>query len=488
MPGYLASKETLANLRRRATVGVLMRQIEKGDWKRFLLEMKKAAHKYKKIKSHSGDIDPLLMKLNVVRMAIRLQVAVLAGTPISLAFAEGFDGQREAVNKIRNESMFDALLMEITRVANIESFATLRVESLPNQGTVICTDPNSMMLAVGPDGPDRQPTVWERRWIIERKTQHETKRYLRVERHRAPNSIGMIEQEAYAIASTDLFQYLGDLKQVDLDVAIPDTVMEPVTLTGVPYPIIVRVVHEYQDGQPGMLMSEYDMDMLDMHAAALSRYDRTMEQHGSPKLRIGEGSVDKKSGKVAISDDAVIDPDKLVEYIQQGFDFESQLKFMNKTVQMLLTLLQTSPALVGVKLEGGAMPDTVDKLRLEATNTLSRGRTSAMYFTPALERVFTIASIVDAQRPLQGYPIGRVGVTMHPGLPQDPQDVAKAMQELRSGGIDPLIDLRTALETIHGQAAGENIHNRLKEEKEEQLKHDQAALMVGIAQGPGGVV
>ncbi|MGV6814075.1 MAG: hypothetical protein ACWA5W_03580, partial [Phycisphaerales bacterium] len=441
---------------------------ECGKWKKFLIDLKKAVHRYKEIQSNSGKIEALVVKVNVLRMAIRMHTMVLTGTPITTTVPEGFEAQQQALGEIRTRSMFDAALVQAARRANIEAFATMRVEA-GQAGTFITAESNDHILPVGPDGPDMQPTVWERRWIIER--------------HRAPNGVGVVEQEVYETPSTDLYQFLPELKQRTLESVLPEEVargLVPSTPTGVAYPLITRLVHEYYDGQPEPLMSESDMDMLDMIASAMSRVDRSMELHGSPKARVDESMIDPETDTVKVTEDAIVDPDKVFEYITTNMNLGDLMGWMNKALQLGLAQLQLSPALVGIKLEGGQMPDTFDKLRLEASTTLSRGKTSTMYFEPALGRVMDIASAVDAQRPLKGYPVAPVGVTMHPGLPKDQIDTARQMQELRGGGTDPLIDLRTAVETIHGHSAGETVYQRLLEDKARQLELDQQSLMLAV--------
>lgn len=489
-PAYIAPKAVLETLRKRRTVANLMREIERGDWKNFLLACKKAMHRYPSIKTHSGAIEPLLVKVNIVRMAIRLHVQVLAGKPVTLSVPEGFEMQKRAVNTIRERSHFDAIIMQAVRTANIDSYATLRVDQRPGVGTVVCSDDNALMLPVGPDDVDMQPSVWERRWFIERTVPGTDKKktYLRVERHWAPGGIGRIDQEAYEVRVEDRFVALNDegVKMVPLASVLPENTPEPLTLTGLPYPLPTRLVHEYFNGMPEMLLSEHDFDLLDMSAASVSRLDRTMEEHGSPKVRISEEMIDPRSGKADIKE-AVIDPDKIFEYIDRKTDFASMFTAMNKTLQLLSSQLQASPALFGLKLEGGAMPDTFDKLRLEASNTLARAATSAMYMQPALGRVFTLASMMDTQRPMQGYAVAPVSVAMHPGLPKDKMTVAAEMRDLRgTGGADALIDLQTAIEEIHGEAAAPAIIERLEQELEEQTRRAQQEVFGGMGGGFGG--
>ncbi|MAO24546.1 MAG: hypothetical protein CMJ35_03715 [Phycisphaerae bacterium] len=478
-PGYIASPERLATVRKQRTVAMLMRQIERGDWKRFLIQCQKAAHRYPSIKQHSGEIAPLLVKVNVVRSAIRLHVQTLAGKPVTISTPEGFDQQRVAVELIRQQSHFDALLMQAVRTANIDGWSTLRVDMRPGVGLVVCCDDNAMILPVGPDGADMQPSVFERRWFIKRSDPIQGKKtYLRVERHWAPDGQGRVDQEVYQVKNEDAFVDLNSdgVTRVDLAKVFPENTPAELTLTGVPYPLITRLVNEYFDGRPEMLMSEHDFDLLDMSAAAISRLDRTMEQHGNPKVRIPENLINNQTGKAEIGE-AIVDADKLFEYIDQKVNFDAMFTAMNKTLQLLCTQLQASPALLGFKLDGGAMPDTFDKLRLEATQTLARAETSAKYMGPALGRVFTTASMLDTQLPMRGYPVAPVSVVMHPGLPKDQLTIAREMRELRgTGEHDAMVDLQTVIEAVHGEAAAPQILERLKAERDETTRRNQQEI------------
>lgn len=485
MPAYVADPKRLEALRKQRTIANLMRQIERGDWKQFLLICKRAMHRYPSIRKHSGKIEPLLVKVNVVRSAIRLHVQILAGKAVSLSVPEGFESQKQALTTIRDRSHFDAAFMQAVRTANIDSYAAVRADQRERVGTIVCVEDNAIILPVGPDDMDMQPSVWERRWFIKRTIGTQKRTWLRVERHWAPGGVGQIDQEVYECKAEDRFVDLssGQVKQVQLESVPIDNTPAERTLTGVPYPLVVRLVNEYFDGQPEMLLSEHDFDLLDMSAAAVSRLDRTMEEHGIPKMRIPESLINPETGKAEINE-ANVDPDKLLEYIAREIDFPAMFTAMNKTLQLLCTQLQVSPALLGIKLEGGAMPDTFDKLRLEATNTLARAETSAKYMQPALGRLFTIASLIDTQRPMRGYAVADVTVTMHPGLPKDMMTVAAEMRELRgTGGSDALIDEQTAIETIHGESAAPAIMQRLQEERDEQTRRSQQEIFGAFPSG-----
>lgn len=478
---YYADPKKLAKLSRESSTRAILRMIERGDWQRVLIKLEKTSYRYKEILNHSGMLKELLVKFNAIRLSMRLHATVLTGNPINIQVPEGFEAQDEAIAKIRKRTNFDALLAQIARRANIEAAATLRVDLHPEYGVVLCADRNDEVLAVGPDGPDMQPTVYERRWIVERKTHNGKKKYMRVERHRAPGGVGVVEQEAYEVTTTNIYQDLSVAKMVPLEEALPQTTLQPSTPTGVGYPLITRLVCEYFDDAPEFLMGEHDLDLLDAHAAAFSRLARSMELHGTPKARVSESMVND-NGKVEITEDAIIDPEKSFEYLNNQFDFDGMMKLLNKSTSMLLTALRVSPAIVGIKLEGGAMPDTYDKLRLESTNTLARGKDSAVYFTPALERVFEIASQIDTQRPMLGYPVGPVNVQMHPQLPKDQIDMVREVGEMLDRDL-PLISHREAVAKVHGDAVADDMVESINEDLDRRTAREQAAFMGTVPTG-----
>lgn len=486
-PGWAASPARLAKLKARAEHRSVLRDLAEGRHKRVLLELGHAAHRYREIRNHAGKITQLVSMINLVRKAVKVHASVLVGNAAVVSVPEGFAEQEERIAMIRSESMFDALLMRTVRRATLESECAVRVDIDPAKGTVLCVEENDLCLPVGEDGPDMQPTVYERRWFVERQQATGRKKYLRVERHRLAAELtgdtaagGVIEQEAYEARDDDAYADLTKLKRVPLAVAVPDNTPADLVFTGLDRNLITRLVTDFDDdGWPEMLMSRGDIDLVDVHAASFSRLARTMEQHGAAKVRIGEQMVGK-DGKVNLADDAIIDPDKQFEYIMPGYDFPGMLEWMNQTLRLMLLGLDVSPALLGVKLEGGAMPDTYDKLRLESTNVLIRARTAQRYCEPALETVWWVAGMVDARRPMMGYAVGEVDVALRPEIPADEIDTTRFLAEQMREG---LVDEETAVTRLHGDGAAVTILERLRAGRAARAAEAQAAVFGAMGFG-----
>jgi hypothetical protein len=494
VPGYVAPRSRIDELKRRRTIRNLFRDINSGKWRRVLLDLGNSQHRFRELARHSGQIEALLTKVNLVRLAFRFHGTVAAGNPVNTVVGDGNDEQAAAVDAIRRRVNFDAMLQEAIRKVNIEAEAVLRVSVVGGgggggeTGTVINLDDNDRTIPVGPNGPDGQPTVWERRWKIERPSGGglggRKKVYLRVERHRRINGVGVIEQEAYTSRDqsggeeiSDVLCHLADLKRVPLTDAVDDPPAE-LTETGASGPAIVRLVADMEDGEPAWMLTKDDLDIIDESAAAFSRLSRAHDLHSQPILRIPEHMVDPATGTVTLTEDAIVDPDKMAEYIGQNFDLGKMLDLMDRVLGLTLVMLQMSQALLGFKMGGGSAPDSYEKLRLESTSTLARGKQTAIYCNGPLGQLFTRATEIDARQPMRGYATSPVTCEMRPELPKDRVELVKEIGDMLDRST-PLISHRRAIAAIHGERNADAILDEIRADQEAAAKVNASSLFMG---------
>lgn len=457
-----------------------MNDLDSGFWRKVLLAAARTQHKYRPTVRNGGDISELLVKVNFISIALDLHADVIAGNAPRVSTPEEFGEQGLAIDRIRKACLFDTLLHRACRRLYKEAESPLRVTTDRAGRTVIRLDSNSETLPMGERGPDGQPEYWERRWIIERAraTERTPDRFLRVERHRA----GLIEQEAYRVDGSGVADVLIDLNpetKVPLAVALnsAEGLPEPVTATGVPYPLIVQLYAADEDGEPSFLFRDGDMDLLDMATASVSRLSREHEQHAGALLKVGESAVNRETGAVDVSSGAIVDDEGKTAYVVKDLKLEAMLGFMDRALTLLMTILRVSPALLGARLGGGATPDTYDKLRLESTQTLTRGRTTIRYIEPALERVFEVASIFDASRSFTGYPIAPVSVAMRAEIPKDIIDKVREQAELKREG---LTSERRALIEIHGEDIAAEVQAEIAEDRARAADASRTAIFDAV--------
>lgn len=483
-PGYVTPAATLDALRARRRVRRMVRDIVEGRWRRVLIDLQMSQFRWPEIESHSGTIQAMLTKINVVRLAIDMHASVLVGTMPSIGVPGEFAEQRAALAGIAERSMLHALLLRAARKLTAEAECAVRVDA--SAGVALTEEDNERCLPVGPDGPDGQPSVWERRWLIEREIGRRVDRYLRVERHIVRGGRGVVEQEAYLTDSVDVIQDLASLERVGLARAIgaeAAAATPELAETGAERPLVVRMVHAYADGEPVFLLGEHDLDLVDSATAAVTSLARTHKLHATPKVRVPDHMVDRRTGRVNLSEDAVTDPDRVYEYITVDAKLGDMLDYMDRMLGVLLVVLRVSQALIGVKLGGGATPDSYDKLRLEATNTLAHARAAAAYVGPALGRVLTIASQVESAMPMRGYAVAPVSVKMRPQLPRDQVEIAREQRELLEAG---LTDRRSALAEIHGEDEADARLAAVERDLDEATRRQRDAVFAAVPTAEGG--
>lgn len=483
-PAWLADPKRLTALRERAARRRVIRQLLRGDVKEVFVRMGRSAHKYGDMINNSGQITQLVVMFNALSLAASMHASVLVGNPAVVSVPEGFEEQGRALRSIRSESMLDALLHRGASQSVVDGETPFRVDRQPGKGVVVSMDSVDTCIPVGIDGHDFQPTAWERRWIVERTIDRRKHEFLRVERHRVVNGVGVVEQEAYESRGTDLYADLSKAKAVPLATAVPENTPEPRTVTGLDRNTIVRIVRDFDhDGWPRMMLNQGDIDLLDVGAAAFSRLVTTMEKHGVPKIRVSESMLNEH-GSVDVSKPAVVDEEGIFEYIVVAHEFEAMINWLKQVLQLLLVSLQVSPSLIGMKLSEGAMPDTFDKIRLESTGTMTAARTARMYAEPALEDLLYSASVVASQTGLNGWPVGEVDVTLTPEIPADEIDRARSLAEMKREG---LISEKAAITRLHGEGAAATILADLETERAAATARNQSALFgAGFGSGGGG--
>lgn len=473
-PGWLPQEGTLDRLRTERSKRRVARQLFEGAWRAVLIEAGRSQYRFPKTLQEGERIDALLHKINLVHGAMMLHADVVSHRPPTLSVPEEFALQDEALIDIRRRCLFDAAFHEAALVANVESRVVFRCEVDERGRGLLCLDDNDIAFDVGPRGPDRQPTVWERRWVVRRGRD----RFLRVERHRAIDGVGIVEQEAYATSGSETLVDLSELKRVALARAMRDGQEPPddVRETGVDLPLLVELQLYMYRGRPQGRVNPDDIDSIDQMTARMSQLSRSIGLHASPKLRVSEEMIDD-DGNLKPIGDAIIDEAKLAEYINASFDLNGLLNATDRAMQWVMVDLEVSPALMGVKPGGGQMPDTADKMRLEATRTLAAANRSEIYYREALGRAFTIVSTLDAQRVTAGYAVAPVEAQIHAGLPKDNLEEARELRELVEAR---LISRYEALRRLHGDEDAQRIFEELEEEAGQEARRQREALFGAV--------
>jgi hypothetical protein len=493
---WACPESKLCELREARAARKLSRDIYEGKITKVLLDAQRTQHLFRPMKRHDGKVEAFLQFFNAVRTAHNMHADIMANEPATITVAEEFAEQRVSIDGIRDRSLWDSTFHEACLTASVESYALIRADRDRFGEANLCVLDNDEWFPVGAPGPDGQPLVFERRWIIERKApgggtgRAEKKRFLRIERYRKRELDGraIVEQEAWATESCDVLQCTAKLSRIPLASALPEGAIVPADVTVLDLddlPIVQIVNHRYRN-KPQLRVGEHNLAIIDQSAASLSQLARAVAMHGTPKFRVTEKQVDKKTGKINLSAEGFEDPDKVIETIRVDFQFDALVTILDRVVKWMLISMETSPALIGIKMGDGSNPDTVDKLRLESTLMLSAAKRAIPNMRPAIERVWTVATLIESLSvPAGGWPITQVQVKLHPGIPVDDTEKARAQAELRNSGLTSRAE---AVRVIHGEDRAEQILAEIAEEESAAIRNQQAAIFgaVGSTAGAGG--
>jgi hypothetical protein len=481
---------TIPMLREQRASRRLLRSIYNGQWRGVLLGLQQSQHRFPAMRNFAGKIGELLVKFNVVALAIDWHATVLAQQPAETVTPEGFDDQQAAIASIRARSLFDALLMEAAEVLNVEGYATF-VPEITERGVVLALADNERMFPWGGFGADGQPVEWRQRWVIERTDGQRKRLYLREVRYAA----GTIQNLAYKTDSSDVLVEDKDLEPVTLAEALGAelaAVTPELIQTGIEFPLPVLLTGGRAGGVPRPIIGPESIDLIDASAAALSRMSRALDMHGQPKWRVPPSSIDPKTGKVDLSAEAVEDPQKQFEAIAVEMDFGAMLEFTDRAVELLMTELKLSKSLAGIKPGGGNTAISAESMRLESKATLAHGRKTAVYCQPALSRVFTAASLMEAMLPpqpgrLRGFAVAPVAVKLKPDIPRDREDIIAEQAEMLERG---LTSQWRAIAAIHGEDQADAVVDEINTQREREAELARRAIGVemgftGAAAGAG---
>lgn len=463
------------------------RKLFEGNWRALLLDLDRLAqHKYREVRTHSRTIQALLIKVNVIRLAYITHTDILCNEPPAVTIPAENEPQAQRWEEIADNCLFETLVRDTALTSNIDTVAYVTI--MRRNGRTCLTVLDSLeVFQVGELGPDGQPEIIDRRWVIKVKApgSNKEKCYLRVERHSAPNGAGQIENFAYEVESAFAYDIPDDKQAIELSAIMGPDAPPRVQPTGVDRPLIFRFANRTLRGMPLPEITKYDVDLIDQLAATTSQIARIAAKHADPKMRVPSGIADPKTGTVdAEKLEAFEDPNKEGEYLTWDSKMGEVLNLLTNVINWLLMVLEISPSLVGIK--AGAAPESFEKLFLEATNTMKRANAVASAWRPLWERVITAALRFDSSTQIAtfgagGYDVAPVAVVMRPGLPRTRGDIVNEFGAMKQYG---LIDELSALEELHGPEKAQEIFERLEEQRKRTTESYIGAPLFGAPAAP----
>ncbi|MCR9215963.1 MAG: hypothetical protein NXI14_02055 [bacterium] len=488
MPRFAPSKQRLEELRKDRAMRKIMRDLYDGLWAKVLILDGRTQHFFQDARKgsnkHPQDIGPLVQKFNVFKVACKVHADVNAHRPpIVTVDDEEYPLQALALKSISDRCLFDTLYHRANRRAAKEGSAIIHAcidadQLSANRGAVLALVDNDEWLPVGPIGPDGQPRVWERRWIIARTIDRREQLYLRIERYWSPNGQVVIDNEAYKVKAADTLVDTTDTSKcvrVSLAEALGEEVaseIEEIRQLPTRFIPVVWLLRDMSEAdQPEGLIGENDIDLLDEVMGAFSQWARSRSVHATPKMRVGRGHVDPKTNQANVSNDVFIDPEKEIEYILAQFELSKILESLDRAISYALAQMEVSQMLLGLEPAGG-VAETHESRRLKAMSTLTSAHRSVPMQGPALGRAFECACALESSIQT-GWPYGTVDVEPRPEIPKETIDRVREEREKLEGG---LTSVRRALGQIHGEDLVEEILEEIREDQKRQTELQRQSI------------
>lgn len=290
---------------------------------------------------------------------------------------------------------------------------------------------------------------------------------------------GLLTTTYTAGAITRKLQQLDDQGEPMMGLALgcwpgqaPDAPLDPETKTGLQVNTVTWVANQF-DLDEIRAISDYDglIELQDELNAKQTQIARVLAKHSDPKMGFPERLFDQE-GQIHSGYGAFpfTSKDELPTYITWNADLANALEDRKFTLNLLLITAETSPVLLGLK-EGGA-PDAFKKVRLEASNSLSKAQRKAAIWKSAIKRIVTVAQLLEQTIPGTRYDLTPVSAEMRDGIPSDDLEQANTISILRSAGVMSV--RRAVTEQLNDAGA---VETELQELKDEAAANTPTILM-----------
>lgn len=295
---------------------------------------------------------------------------------------------------------------------------------------------------------------------------HGSKTYLYQELH----TVGSIEYH--------VFEMEGD--EIKVEITNPADVGISVPTGGVEQTLIDRntIVHvpNWKTGSTRMGISDY-FDLESIFYAInnrITKVDNILDKHSDPILAIPEGILDE-DGKVRRESLNMIEvPDGSTgsqgkpEYIVWNANLDSAVSEIDKLVEFLFMVSETSPDILGM---GKGQSDSGRALKLKLIRTIAKAQRKRLYYDVALKEVIYIAQLLAKAHNLEVGGVKLKGEAVYPeiewedGLPVDIVEQVDVETKRIDAGLTSTKDAIMRIDNVDEEVAEQKLKDIDEESK-----------------------
>lgn len=228
-------------------------------------------------------------------------------------------------------------------------------------------------------------------------------------------------------------------------------------------------------------LSDYK-DILSLMFAVNNRYtkiDNILDLHGDPILAVPKGVLDDE-GKVSKKAFGVIEVDSMEagggmpQYIVWDAKLESAFMEIDKMVELLMMMSETSPAMFG--LDKGGQAESGRALKFKLLRTIAKKHRKELYYDAVLKEMLYTAQKFAKANDLQA---GQAKITKEPVMPviqwkdgviNDPLEQLEYEERMIDNGFETYED---AISTLHGLTQDEARDKYTAIQKEKDARRPQ---------------
>lgn len=312
--------------------------------------------------------------------------------------------------------------------------------------------------------PDKEELAWE--------FTEGNNKYVRIEQH----TPGLITNKIYQLNGNKLAAEIIDPSTI----GIKD--WKPTEETKIDRSLIVHVPN-WKTGNRYFGISDYfDLDTLFFAINnRMTKTDNILDKHSDPILAVPEGILDEEGKVTRESLNMVEIPDGVQgskakpEYIVWNANLESAFKEVDKLVEFMFMISETSPDILGM---GQGVSDSGRALKLKILRTIAKAARKKLYYDRAIKEVLYTAQLLAKAWDVE---VGGLKLTKAPvvpeiiwqdGLPIDASEQADLETKLIEAGIQSKKQAIMDIDGIDEDMAEKKIKEIKEEDKVELPKAD----------------
>jgi hypothetical protein len=346
--------------------------------------------------------DPYTERYSRLRYIVVNFNGLIAKTSADMLFGEDVtflaDKNQEFIDGVAYESKLETQLLESALTNSALGDAVFKVRVTDNMVYIDDVDPAIYYPEINSKNPRKKPESQELCWIETIVEAKEKKKFLIREIH----TKGLVETKVHTLEKKQgegVFKITGEMDVKDFN-KLAGTKYEAKYETKIDKPTLVHIPNFRYSGS---LEWEGVSDFIDIETLAfemnnrLTKVANILDKHSDPILAVPEGVLDEEGNvrKEAIGMFEIGEDGTTPEYIVWNASLENAFKELDKIVEYMMMVSETSPDLLGMGKQGVAESGRALKMRL--IRTLFKVGRKKKYYEQGLKEVFEIAQMLSKE-------------------------------------------------------------------------------------------